>query len=101
MERTVRGLSIAVALAIGALGSWTVLPQNSSALPFPSAYVIKLYSGGKVVGRWRTETLDRGTLSVMTGGGGLIPLGGPAGDMLYLSGTYSIEPETLADRDAD
>ena len=72
------------------------VPKRSSAVPFPQAYVINLYSGGEVVGRWRSETLDVSEVSQLPSGGAAIPLGGgPGGELLYVSGTFSVEPERL------
>ena len=70
----------------------TVLPRQSKA-GMSGNYIVRLYSGGRVVAQWRTTELD--ALDVTQASDSLLfPVGlGVDTGLVRVQGTWSVEPE--------
>ena len=73
----------------------SLLPRRSDALPFPGGYVITLYSGGKIVDRWRSQSVNASILTQLQEAGGAFIKLGDGDDAIFVNGTFSIQPEAL------
>ena len=58
-------------------------------------YIVRLYSGGKVVRKWRAVGIDSAALTQMAGESFVFPVEVGVDDALVrVNGTWSIEPES-------